>query len=99
MDTDSFIMHIKTKDIYEDITDDAEKKYAIERPLPIDKNKKLIKLMKDKLGGKIMTELVELRPNTCFYLIDNGSGDKKAKGTKKCVIKGILKYKDLSAVQ
>ena len=25
MDTDSFIMHIKTKDFYEDIADDVEK--------------------------------------------------------------------------
>ena len=43
--------------------------------------------MKDELGGKIMTEFVGLRTKTYSYLIDNGSGDKKAKGTKKCVIK------------
>ena len=43
MDTDSFIMHIKTEDFYKDIADDVEKKYdtsnyTIERPLPMDKN-------------------------------------------------------------
>ena len=43
MDTDRFIMHIKTKDFYEDIADDAEKKYdtsnyTVERPLPMGKN-------------------------------------------------------------
>ena len=43
--------------------------------------------MKDKLGGKIMTESVALRPKTYSYLMDDGWSDKKAKGTKKCVIK------------
>ena len=60
MDTDSFIMHIKTEDIYKDIANDVEKRYAtsnyeVNRPLPTAKNKKLIGLMKDELGGKIMT--------------------------------------------
>ena len=50
--------------------------------------------MKDELGGKIMTEFAALRPKTCSYLIDDGSNDKKAKGTKKCVIKRILKFND-----
>ena len=27
MDTDSFIIHIKIEDVYEDITDDAEKRF------------------------------------------------------------------------
>ena len=59
MDTDSFIMPIKTEDFYEDIANDVDKKddtsyYTCERPLPVGKNKKVIGLMKDKLGGKIM---------------------------------------------
>ena len=45
MDTDSFIMHIKTEDFYKDIADDVEKRfntsnYEINRPLPIRKYKK-----------------------------------------------------------
>ena len=39
--------------------------------------------MKDELGGKIMTEFVALRPKTYFYLTDDGTDDKIAKGTKK----------------
>ena len=39
--------------------------------------------MKNELGGKNMTKFVGLRAKTYSYLIDNGSEDKKAKGTKK----------------
>ena len=67
MDTDSFIVNIKTDDIYKDITEDVEtrfdtsnyelefiKEHSIERPLPKRINKKVIRLMKDELNRKIM---------------------------------------------
>ena len=81
MDTDSFIMHIKTEDFYEDTTNDVEKRfdtsnYEVNRPLPMGKNKKVIGLMKDELGGKIMTEFVALRPKTYSYLTDDCEEDK-----------------------
>ena len=99
MDTDSFITHIKTEDFYKDIANDVEKRfntsnYEVNRPLPTGKNKKVIGLMKDELGGKIMTEFVALRPKTYSYLTDDCEEDKKAKGTKKCVIKRRLKFDD-----
>ena len=99
MDTDSFIMHTKIEDFYKDISDDVEKRfdtsnYEVNRPLTKGKNKKAIGLMKDELGGKIMTELVALRRKTYSYLMDDGEGDKKAKGTKKCLIKRRLKFND-----
>ena len=50
--------------------------------------------MKDELGGKIMTKFVELKAKTQSYLKDDGSEDKKSKGTKKCVIKIKLKFKN-----
>ena len=50
--------------------------------------------MKDELGGKIITEFVTLRPKTYSYLIYNCKEDKKAKGTKKCVIKRMIKFND-----
>ena len=45
MDTDSFIIYIKTEDFYEDIATDVEKRfdtsnYVVDRPLPTGKNKK-----------------------------------------------------------
>ena len=50
--------------------------------------------MKDELGGEIITEFVTLRPKTYSYLTDDSKEDKKAKGTKKCVIKKMIKFDD-----
>ena len=61
--------------------------------MPNGKNKKVIGLMKDELGGKTMTKFVGLRAKTYSYLIDDGK-DKKAKGTKKCVIKRKLQFEN-----
>ena len=65
MDADSFILNIKTDDFYKDITNDVEKRfdtsnYEIDRPLFTGMNKKVIGLMKDELGGKVITEFVAL---------------------------------------
>ena len=69
MDTDSFIIHIKSKDFYKDIADDLEKRfdtsnYEVDRPLPKGKYKKVIGLMKDEMGGYIIIEFIALRPKT-----------------------------------
>ena len=97
MDTDSFIMNIKANDFYNDIANDVENRfdtsnYEVNRPLPMGRNKKVIGLMKDELGEKIITEFVTLRPKTYSYLTDDDKGDKKAKGTKKCVTKKMIKF-------
>ena len=97
MDTDSFIMNIKTEDFYKDISNDVEKmfdtsNYEVNRPLPTGKNKKVIGLMKDELGRKIITEFVTFRRKTYSYLTDDGKEDKKAKETKKCIIKIMIKF-------
>ena len=99
MDTDSFLMNIKTEDFYKDIANDIEKRsdtsnYECDRPLLTGKNKKVIGLMKDELGGRVITEFVALRPKTYSYLTDDCNEDKKAKGTKKCVIKRMIKFDD-----
>ena len=99
MDMDSFVMHIKTNDFYKDISHGVDNRfdtsnYKVKRPLPIGKNKKVIGLMKDELGGEIITEFIALRPKTYFYLTDNDKIDKKAKGTKKCVIKKMIRFDD-----
>ena len=84
MDTDSFIVHIKTDDIYKDIAENVETRfdtsnYELDRLLPKGKNKKIIGLVKDELSEKIMTKLVGLRAKTKSYLLDGSSEDKRAK--------------------
>ena len=97
MDTDSLIMNIKTNYFYKDISNDVENRfdtsnYEVNRPLPTGKNKKIIGLMKDELGGKIIMEFVTLRPKTYSFLTDDGKENKMAKGTKKCIIKKKIKF-------
>ena len=87
MDTDNFIVYIKTDGIYKTVGEDVEtrfdtKNYELDRPLPKLKNKKVIQSMKDELGGKIMIKFVGLRTKTYSYLIDDGNEDKKSKSTK-----------------
>ena len=99
MSMDSFIMNIKTNDFYKDISNDVENRfdtsnYEVNRPLPTLNNKKVIGLMKDELGGKIITEFVTLKPKTYSFLTDDGKEDKKAKGTKNCIIKKMIKFND-----
>ena len=64
------------------------------RPLPISKNKKVIGLFKNKLGGRIMIEFVGLRSKTYAYLMNDDAEKKKEKGTKKCLIKRRLMFKN-----
>ena len=90
-DTDSFVIHIITKDFFEDISNDFEISFDTsncsendKRPLPTGKSKKVPGLFKDELGGNIIVEVVALKPKTWTYLMDDGSEHKKAKGTKTC---------------
>ena len=89
MDTDSFVIHIKTEDFYEDIPDDVEKWFDTSnyskddnKPLPLGWNMKVIGLFKEEFGGKIAKEFVGLRAKAWPYLMDD-SEHKKAKATKK----------------
>ena len=101
MDTDSLVYDIKTEDFYEDIANDVEARFDTSgysktdfRLLPIGLNRKVIGLMKDELGGKIMTKFMALRPKLCSYKVLDGSEDKKCKGIQKCVVKKALTFED-----
>ena len=98
MDTDSPIYQIETGDFYKDIADDVLTRfdtsgYILNRPLPVDLNKKVIGLMKDELGGEIMEEFVTLRPKMYAYKTENVES-KKCKGIKKCVVKKTITFED-----
>ena len=110
MDTDSFVINIFTEDFFEDINNDVERWFDTsnydengKRPLLICMNKKVISLFIDQLGGKIMEEFYRLRAKKYAYLINGYNDDdydkekiinKKAKRTKKCVIKRRLMFEN-----
>ena len=101
MDTDSFVLNIFTEDFFEDINNDVERWFDTsnydcndKRPLPMGMNKKVIGMLKDKLGGKIMKEFCALRAKTYTYLMDDDSEKKKAKGIKRCLIRRRLMFEN-----
>ena len=75
MNTNGFIVYIKTDDIYKDIAEDVETRfdtsnYELDKPLPkgkISRLRKVIGLIKDELRGKIMIKSVGLREKTYSY--------------------------------
>ena len=99
MDTDSFVINVKTKDFYKDIAEDVKERFdtsnfSYDRPLPINMNKKVAGLIKDELDGSIINEFVALRTKEYSYRTDDLVELKKAKGTKKCVTKNMLIFED-----
>ena len=101
MDTDSFVLNIFTEDFFEDINNDVERWFDTsnydkndKRPLQTGMNKKVIGMFKDELGGKIMKEFCAPRAKTYAYLMDDDSEKKKAKGTRKCIIKRRIMFED-----
>ena len=101
LDTDNFVIYIETEDFYKDIASDMDKWFDTsnydkrdERPLPIGKNKKVIGMFKDELGGKIIIEFCALRAKAYSYRLDDDAENKKAKVTKKCIVKRELTFKN-----
>ena len=100
-DTESFIIYIKTKDLFEDISNDVKKWFDTfnydkkdKRPLPIGKNKNIPGIFKDELGKKVIIEFAALIPKAYSYLGDYGNEHKKFKGTKKCAIKQKIMFQN-----
>ena len=101
MDLDSLIYSIEMDDFYKDIADDVKDRFDASsnnssRPLPVGLNKKVIGLMKDELGGEIMTEFVTLRSKMYAYKMGS-TKSKKCKGIKKCVVRAMISFEDFKA--
>ena len=90
MDTDSCT--VKIEDIYVGISKNDYVK--IDCRLGTSNTNQTDQLMKDQLGGKIMSKFATLTPKTYSYLIDGNDENKKAKATKKCVVKRKVKVED-----
>ena len=101
MNTDSFVIYIKTAEFFEDINNDVERWFDTfnydendKRPVRMVMYKKVIGLFKDELRRKITKEFCALRAKTYSYLMDDDSEKKKSKQIKKCVIKRRLTFEN-----
>ena len=87
-DTDSLMYEIHTEDFFEDIREDIKEKFDTSNfensKLPR-LNKKAPGMFKDEAGGKIISEVVGLRPKSYAFDVD-GEELKKYKGVKKNVV-------------
>ena len=100
-DTDSLMYEIQTTDFYVDISPDVRSKfdtsdYPKGHPSGIETgvNKKVIGLMKDEVGGRVITKFVGLRAKNYSFVLDGEEEYKKCKGIKKCVTKNNITFKD-----
>ena len=95
-DTDSFIIHVQTEDIYADMSLSADlydtSNYQSDHPLFSTANKKINGKLKDELGGQLLTEFVGLRSKMYSY-VGEESG-KRAKGVKKSVLCKTITHDD-----
>jgi hypothetical protein len=79
MDTDSFIYHVETEDIYKDMA---------ERPDLFDLyDSKTIGLFKDETPGEVITESFHIRAKSYHYILNNKLTKSKHKGVSK---KGMI---------
>ena len=100
MDTDSYIMSMKTNDIYADMSNDVEKWFDTSnigkndnKPIESGVNKKVLGKLKFELGGKIINDFCGLKSKTYSIQLDDDNYQiKKAKGSKKCVIKRHINF-------
>ena len=98
MDTDSFIVLVKTDDFYKDISDDVTEWFDTSDynndngRLPTGINKKDIGKFKEKLKGQFMIEFIALASKVCAYLDENDKEHKRVKGINKCVTDKVLRF-------
>ena len=104
-DTDSFIMHVKTDDIYVDINNDVNERFDTNnirkntnRPITTGVNEKVLHMMKDELGDDEMVESVNVCAKLYSFTKQTPDGkileSTRAKGVKKCVKKKCLHHQD-----
>ena len=100
-----FVYEIEAEAFYRDIAKDVETKFDTSRyskddnrPLLIGKNKKIIDMMKEEIGGKTMIDFVLLRATVYAYRkIDKKLEDMRCEGTKRCLVTRSLTFGNYKA--
>ena len=100
-DTDSLMYEIQTEDFYKDISGDVKDRfdtsdYPENHPsgIPTGLNKKVLGMMKDEAGGKIIIEFVGLRAKLYSFIMEEGGEIKKCKEIKKQVVESSISHED-----
>ena len=101
--TDSFVFHIKTNDIYEDLNTIKKEldfsDYLKEYKCYDDKNQKVLGIFKDELKSKIITGFIALRPKCYAYSVYGDEKEyKKCKGIAKGTVRRQMKYEEFETV-
>ena len=96
-DTDSFVLHIKTEDVYDDFNDIKDymdfSGYDPKHKCYDKTNKKKLGCFKDEADGKIITNFIALKPKSyCFKIHNESKEEKKSKGIVKHKVKSELSY-------
>ena len=98
-DTDSFIVHVFTDDVYDDLQARSHlydfSNYPVEHSLYSVENHCVPGKFKDKLAGRIMTEFVGIRSKAYSYIGEKC--DKRAKGVKTSVLNQTISHEDYKA--
>ena len=102
-DTDSFVFHTKTNDIYEDLNTIKKELYFSDYPKEHkcydDNNKKVLGKFKDELKSKIITGFIALRPKCYAYSVyGDDKKYKKCKGIAKGTVRRQMKYEEFETV-
>ena len=100
-DTDSLCYETQTDDFFKDIFKDVDQKFDTSNypkdhksGIPTRKKKKVIGMMKDEAGSKIIKEFIGLRAKLYSYKMYEGKEEKKCKGIKKNVIRNKITHED-----
>ena len=103
MDTDSFIYHIKCKDLYGDIRKDMKNGFDLfdtsnyapnnQFGIPL-ANNKVVGKMKDECCGRIPTEIVAVRSKMYALRVEYEDFLKKAKGITNNVVSRTITFQD-----
>ena len=102
-DTDSFVFHTKTDDIYQDLKEINDEMdfsgYDKNHKCYDATNKKVLGKFKDECEGKITTGFIGLRPKCYAFKIHGDDKEyKKCKGTAKNTVKRKIRYDDYKKV-
>ena len=102
-DTDSFVFHTKTNDIYEDLNTITKEidfsDYPKEHKCYDENNKKVLGKFKDELKSKIITGFISLRPKCYAYSVFGDEKEyKKCKGIAKGTVRRQMKYEEFETV-